>query len=947
MAQPPRVLRAVHEPLLPGQAAPRLPDVPLLDHDLLANAPGEPALSHALTTEFPTADSVDAVIAFIRWSGLNILRPSIKELRRRGVRVRLLTTTYTGSTQRAALDWLVEQGVEVRVSYDTRTTRLHAKAWLIHRNTGYSTAYVGSSNLSQSALVDGIEWNVRLAEATAGDVLDKLRATFESLWNDDSFEPYDPARDAERLDDALARTRAGTAVTGVSRASRSVRGTTSERCWSRSWSTANGSDARATSSSPRRAQARLSLPRWTTRRCVAGPGASRCPTTPRSCSWPTGSGSWTSRCRPSAMSWPVADFGEKLVGGHQPREWRHVFASIQSLHAMDLERLDPDRFDVVYVDEFHHAEAPTYRRLLDHLAAEGHRRTDRDARANRRHQRPATCSTGTTRSRCGSGTLSISSCSRRSTTTASPTAPTCRGCSGSAAGTGPGTSKMSTSSTGMTRALPRCWRRCATSSLTRPTCGPSASASRSPTPSTWRASSPRPGIPAVAMSGDTDTRVREQQLRALEDGAINVIFAVDVLTEGVDVPSVDTILLLRPTESATVFLQQLGRGLRLYPDKPVCTVLDFIGQQHRRFRSDLRLRALTGRSRGQLTRDVEAGFPFLPSGCHLRLDRQAEGLILDNLKTVTSTSKDALARELAWLTEQHGPLTLQAFLDLAAIDVEDVYRNASWTELRRRAGANVPTAGPRDDELRKGLARLLEVDDRERLETMRRLGRGEAIADDPRSRQLAAMVAFVLFDDGAAPPSIDGVVNSLAAEPAIRQELIELADVLDAQADHLTRPSALDADVPLHLHGTYRREEVLVALGDRQLGDRTSHREGVKYIRDRNTDVFLVTLEKSERDYSPTTRYRDYAISRELFHWESQSGTSLTSATGKRYLDGSSTVLLFVRQTNKVNGRAPAYVFLGRCELVEHRGEKPIQITWRLEEPMPESWFRVARAVAG
>jgi hypothetical protein len=175
----------------------------------------------------------------------------------------------------------------------------------------------------------------------------------------------------------------------------------------------------------------------------------------------------------------------------------------------------------------------------------------------------------------------------------------------------------------------------------------------------------------------------------------------------------------------------------------------------------------------------------------------------------------------------------------------------------------------------------------------------------------------------------------------------ELAEVLDTQADHLTRPLPLDPDVPLHLHGLYRREEVLVALGDRNLGDTTSHREGVKYVRDRNTDVLFVTLEKSERDYSPTTRYRDYAISRELFHWESQSVTSRSSPTGQRYLDGSSTVLLFVRQTNKVAGRAPAYVFLGPCTRVDDQGERPIQITWKLHHPMPERWFRVARAVAG
>ena len=159
------MLRQLGERLLPGQAPAPLPDVPLLDHDLLANAPGEPAFAHALGTELATADRVDAVIAFVRWTGLNLIRAPLKALLNDGVPVRLLTTTFTGSTERKALDWLVAQGVQVKVSYDTRTTRLHAKAWLVHRDTGYSSAYIGSSNLSRSALVDGIEWNVRLAEA--------------------------------------------------------------------------------------------------------------------------------------------------------------------------------------------------------------------------------------------------------------------------------------------------------------------------------------------------------------------------------------------------------------------------------------------------------------------------------------------------------------------------------------------------------------------------------------------------------------------------------------------------------------------------------------------------------------------------------------------------------------------------------------------------------------
>ena len=105
------------------------------------------------------------------------------------------------------------------------------------------------------------------------------------------------------------------------------------------------------------------------------------------------------------------------------------------------------------------------------------------------------------------------------------------------------------------------------------------------------------------------------------------------------------------------------------------------------------------------------------------------------------------------------------------------------------------------------------------------------------------------------------------------------------------------ADVPLQVHARYQREEILAALDFPRLPN--SFREGVFYFAERNVDAFFVTLKKSEADYSPTTMYADYPISRDLFHWESQSTTSVSSPTGRRYLDGSSTVLLFVRQEQK------------------------------------------------
>lgn len=949
LCAPPQVLRLITDRLQPGQTPPALPDVPLLDHDLLTNAPGEPSLGHALRTELETADRVDAVIAFIRWTGLRFLFPAFERLRRDGRRVRLLTTTYIGATERKALDWLVANGVELKISYESRTTRLHAKSWLIHRDSGYSTAFVGSSNLSRAALVDGLEWNVRLAEKSAPAVLAKLRATFESLWNDDSFEPYDPQRDAQRFDRIIQASRGGPSITSLSGLE------------VRPWPYQREILEALVAERARFGRLRnlVVAPTGTGKTVVAaldyralregdggvpvGPDATLLFVAHRQ-------QILEQSLRTFRDVLGRGDFGEMLVGGQQPGQWRHVFASIQSLHQLGPQQLAPDHFDVVYIDEFHHAEAATYKALLARLKP-----------------RVLVGLTATPERSDGSNVRDLFegryAFEMRLWDALDQQLLAPFHYFGVADGT-----DLSTLS----------WQRGGyrISELeaayvvhdghdARSTKIINALRERVADPLQMRAFGfcvsvahahymagrfNRAGIPAAAMDASTDADIRNAMLDKLRRSELNVVFAVDVLSEGIDVPEVDSILLLRPTESATVFLQQLGRGLRLHRGKDVCSVLDFIGQQHRRFRIDLRLRGLTGRSRGELLRDTEQGFPWLPSGCQIQLDRQAAAHIIENLKAVTGAGATALAAELRELQSRLGPIALASFLTETLREPDDVYRSGlGWTALRRRADTALPPPGPRESEISKAIHfRLQQIDDPERLAMLRTLARAEPIPADPRSQTLAAMLGFILFEDGKAPDSVAGIQAALRIEPAIRQELHELANVLEDRARLLTRPSNLWPDVPLHLHARYSRGEVLVALGDRRLGEATHMREGAKYLQDRNADLLFVTLNKSERHYSPTTRYRDYAISRELFQWESQSTTTRRSATGQRYLQDRSHVLLFVRETPKDSrGRAPAFIFLGRVRRIEDQGERPIQITWRLDTAMPEAIFRQARAVAG
>jgi HKD family nuclease len=196
-----RVLRAIGSRRPDGSVrTPTPPLIPLLDTAVLTNSRGEPHVGGQLVAEIDSADSIDIVMAFVRRSGIRPFESALRRHCERGGQLRVLTTTYTGSTEGAALDVLTALGAEVRVSYDVSSTRLHAKAWLFRRHSQFSTAYVGSSNLTHSAQVAGMEWNVRLSAARNLDAVRKVEAVFENYWQGGDFEPYEQARFGAAVD---------------------------------------------------------------------------------------------------------------------------------------------------------------------------------------------------------------------------------------------------------------------------------------------------------------------------------------------------------------------------------------------------------------------------------------------------------------------------------------------------------------------------------------------------------------------------------------------------------------------------------------------------------------------------------------------------------------------------------------------------------------------------
>lgn len=361
------LLRAIADrPSVPAPVRfPARPEIPLTTSALLVNGRG-PRIGTEVQRELASADRVDLLCAFVKWHGVRILEEHIGALVRRGATIRVITTTYIGATERRALDRLVELGAEVKVSYETRMTRLHAKAWLFHRHTGFSTAFVGSSNLSKSALIDGLEWNVRLSAVEQSHLLDTFRATFDQYWEDPAFEAYDPAdpKQRARLDEALAAEHGGPTDLPLQITTLEVRPWGYQR---------EILDVLGVEREVHRHHRNLVvMATGTGKTVVAGLDYRRL----RDAGEVDSLLFVAHREQILAQSREMfrhilrdGSFGELLVAGSRPAEWRHVFASVQSLARVDIGRLAPDHFQMVVVDEFHHAsqETKTYADLLRHV----------------------------------------------------------------------------------------------------------------------------------------------------------------------------------------------------------------------------------------------------------------------------------------------------------------------------------------------------------------------------------------------------------------------------------------------------------------------------------------------------------------------------------------------------------------------------------------------------
>ena len=926
------------------------PTTPLSVGSLLTATSGDPSLVSQVKQEILHADRVDILVSFIKWSGIRIIKDELEEFTKRG-KLRVITTSYLGATDLKAIRYLLElPHTDLKVSFDTKRTRLHAKAYIFHRDSNFGSGYIGSSNISNPAMTDGLEWNVKICQHESPHLWHKINATFETYQLAKEFEQISSA-DLPRLDKALQQEKrtfnSGPAnhlaffdITPYPYQQEILDSLEAERTLHNRFKNL----VVAATGTGKTVIAAFDFKRFRARK---------------------------KQCRllfvvhreeilrqARAVFRNILrdqNFGELWVGNATPAHLEQLFVSVQTFRARRLwEKLDPDFYDYIIIDESHHAPAGSYRELTGYftpqillgLTATPERSDCEDIlkyfdnhisaeirlpdAINRKLLSPFQY-------------FCITDCVDYSRVTWR------RG------GYVQNELEQLLITGDDIRAkliIQKANDLLLDVSSTRGIC---FCVSREHARYMARQFQ-RFQIRAMALTSESRDEDRKQAIVKLKDLEINFLCVVDLFNEGIDIPEIDTVMFLRPTESLTVFLQQLGRGLRLCEGKEYLTVLDFIGQAHQKFNFEVRFRALLGQTVNRIEDEIATSFPSLPSGCVIEMEKEAQHYVLDNIRhALTHARKSQLVARIRTFTVDTGlPLSLENFIQYHRLELDDIYRRSSWSRLCVQAGVREDFQDPDEDLLSKGLRRLCHHNSLQQLKlliTTLQADLSTKVIGDllAANRALLTMFCFTLWNNRPPAKNLEENLQLLQENHNMISEAVELASYIMNTTDSITHKPDLPFSCPLAVHGCYSRDEILSALGYLTFDNRVQVREGVKYLPDIQTDIFFITLNKTEKDYSPTTMYEDYALGETRFHWQSQSTTSDSSPTGLRYINHrqrGSHVLLFVREFKKKNNLACPYYFLGPADYVSHSGSKPMSIIWRLHHPMPAKLTRTTVRLA-
>lgn len=921
--------------------------------------------------DIQTADQIDLIVSFIKFQGLRLLYDDLEEFVRRGdTRLRVLTTTYMGATDPKAIRVLYELRklgqVEIRASFNTRQERLHAKSYIFSRNNSFDTAYIGSSNMSHSALTKGLEWNMRVTSVENRHIIHKTLATFDNYWNSDDFEPIDSEEALQRFSGAIWRERHKTSMEDsvqeyLSRFERKTHQikVLEKLQYEREVVHSYKNLIIAATGTGKTAISAFDFKDFNQRMIREQGRRARLLFIVH---------------REKILKQARSTFRSVLVDGNFGEIWTgriapdcrgnldHLFITIQTLNNNwdTIDRMGPDYYDYVVVDEVHHSAAGSYREIFDHLqprilvglTATPERMDGKEIRCDFNNRFAAEI-----RLQEALDQQLLSPFDYFCVTDASVDLSriVCRGDMYDRNSLNQLYLENMKARFGIIqRALDRyltdsreCKAVCFCCSIEH-----AERMARMFQEHDYRAR-------AVTSRNSSELDVLSGQLAR---GEINYLCVADILNEGIDIPEIDTVLFLRPTESLTIFLQQLGRGLRLADGKTSLTVLDFVAQANKSYNYESRFRALVGRSMHSVQHEIKNGFTFLPRGCTITLEKQAQEYILKNIReAIFNLSR--LRREVKSFTQNTGrDLTLENFLDNFNLDWRLIYKSpGSWARLKVLSGISVAGFDEHSKYIKLlegGLARLYHTNSHDYLLFLARLIRQKLVLwsdATARERKFFDLFYYTVWLDGSEKvnqlygwhaANKEELVAGVSGLDWFMEELTVLVNYRLSRLCKTTRWIQIDDEAEIELYGCYSADEIHLLL-ENKLG--RWQVLGTQYNMERKFAMVFVTLNKSDKQYSPSTLYEDYAISQQLFHWQSMNKVRVDSIEGQRIVHQTTNgwkFILFVRDTKTDEyNNTNAYYCLGLMDFKSSHGECPMNVVWQMRQDIPGFILESARAV--
>ncbi|MFY7910400.1 MAG: DUF3427 domain-containing protein [Emticicia sp.] len=894
------------------------------------------SLESEIKKEILSSDKINFLVSFIKWSGIRIFEKELTEFTNRGGKLKIITTSYMGATDLKAVEYLSGlKNTEIKVSYNSDNERLHAKAYLFLRNTGFHTGYIGSSNLSRSALTNGLEWNLKVTTKEVGHIIDKFQKTFDTYWEDNEFEAFSPNIHSEKLRIALKKER------------------TQDKNDSLTYFDIEPFPFQ------KEILEKLETERLLHQRfrnlVVAATGTGKTVISAFDFKKVKKQDSNAKLLfiahRKEILQQAIAtfrgvlrdnNFGELWVDGIEPDKYDCVFASVQTLNnRLESLSLSEAFYDFIIIDEVHHITASSYRPILN------------------RFKPTILLGLTATPERMDGENILKDFCNNIAAEIRLPEALNRKllcpfqyfGISDSI--------DLSNATWQNGKYLPGELTKIYTQNDIRVGeiivnlnkylrdihdlralcfCITQEHAQYMSEKFTLA------GLKADYLVSSRN-ELRDELRRKFRNKEINYLFVVDIFNEGVDIPEIDTVLFLRPTESLTVFLQQLGRGLRLSEGKECLTVLDFVSNARPEYDFEGKFRALVGKTTTPIHKEIEDNFPHLPLGCSIVLEKKAKDIILKNIKNASLLNINQLLNKVCNFKHQTElPLTLNNFLNFYHIPIQTIYKRYSWKRLLAEAEQIDDFSSKNEKEIYRAISKKwLSCKSSSYFQFILNLAQTGFNVDintlSEIEKSMCLMLHYDVWQNAGGFNSLQESIVEIGRNKVLVQEIIELIEVLIDRIDFLETEIELPYYQPLKLHARYTREQVLAAFRLSSFESKSSNREGVAENKELNTELLFVDLIKSEKDFSPTTLYQDYAISENLFHWQSQNATSPEKGKGLSYLNhqkSNKIILLFVREKNEDEYKnTMSYVFIGKANLVESTGAKPMNIIWKLSTSMP------------